>query len=413
MITMPGRIEPTMDARFMDGPYQRFQGTLMKHFLTMDTVDPLVRGFDQPDIRGTHLSGPKLDASLSGLCASQPFDKVFNAFASYKAALSKLSFGNAQMIQIMSPSPVYPDMVALPLMSMERCYGPWRSSDITGSAAEIYKDIGGKIEFEKDEALAPWNYAGYALMEEAGELQAKFSNSLLLFSERGGFSFPDVPSGVSLCEALIEGGPLVTDISVAISDTEIRSTYQMDLYTSRFGKLDKQKEIALGKFARERQKMRDERNALIRKGMGKSRSQVNFIDEFDKFDSLINISDSMSSKIPGPPTPTSTVITATKVVSDRLDGENNVVADTSYGTEGSTQSAENISNTIGTFADQKSARTAHADTAVSKITDEKAPIADDSHHPKMAKTSPIGHIAANKNKHYPIDNVPGKDTGTE
>ena len=214
---------------------------------------------------------------------------------------------------------------------------------------------------------------------------------------------------MSLCQALIEGGPLITDINVSISDTEIKSTYQMDLYTSRFGKLDKQKEIALSKFVRERQKMRDERNALIRKGMGKSRSQINFVHEFDKYDSLINMSDSMSHKIPGPPTPTATVMTATKVITDGLDANNEVVSNTQFGVDASMQSAENISNTMSMFPTRLDARKAYNNTAVDQISDSKSPVSDDSAHPIMPITSPLAWVNANKKKHYNIDNIPGND----
>lgn len=55
-----------------------------------------------------------------------------------------------------SPSPVYPDMVAIPLMSMERCYGPWLSTSVVDQGADPrvrYSDIGGKIEFVKKKHL--------------------------------------------------------------------------------------------------------------------------------------------------------------------------------------------------------------------------------------------------------------------
>ena len=174
-----------------------------------------------------------------------------------------------------APSPIYPDIVALPLMSTERCYGPWRSAASLGDDRERYTDIGGKIEFVKDENLAPWNYAGYQLMDEAGKLQAEFSNSLLLFSERGGFVFPSHPSGMSIGRELQKGGPLITSLSVGVSEAGIKTTVKMDLYTSRFGKLQKQKEEAIAQITRERQKIIDNNNEMIRKGMIRSATNPN------------------------------------------------------------------------------------------------------------------------------------------
>ena len=49
----------------------------------------------------------------------------------------------------------------------------------------------------------------------------------------------------------------------------------MDLYTSRFGKLQKQKEEAIAQIVRERQKIIDTNNEMIRKGMIKSASSSN------------------------------------------------------------------------------------------------------------------------------------------
>ena len=43
-----------------------------------------------------------------------------------------------------------------------------------------------------------------------------------------------------------------------------KTTYKMDLYTPRFGKLRKQHEVLIGQITRERQRLRDQRNLLIK-----------------------------------------------------------------------------------------------------------------------------------------------------
>ena len=50
----------------------------------------------------------------------------------------------------------------------------------------------------------------------------------------------------------------------------------MDLYTSSFGKLQKQKEGNIAQMTRERQKLVDQRNNAIRRGIGKTLSNKNF-----------------------------------------------------------------------------------------------------------------------------------------
>ena len=51
----------------------------------------------------------------------------------------------------------------------------------------------------------------------------------------------------------------------------------MDLYTSSFGKLQKQKEGNIATISRERQKIIDQNNSAIRRGMGKSSSNASLL----------------------------------------------------------------------------------------------------------------------------------------
>ena len=272
LVTVPGRIKPMIDLRYLDGPGQAFNTVKMYNLMTRDVVKH-APGFNKPE---------SLDNGREGFdCESL---KTFSSQAitegrrlQQQALRGSSAFGMDTKLSFTSPSPVYPDVVSIPLVSMERCYGPWLSSasldPFTGSPGVM--NIGGKVEFVKDENLAPWNFAGYQLMNEAGSLQAKFSNSLLLFSERGGFVIPEAPTGLSLAGTLAAGGPLVTSIAVDVGSDQISTTVQMDLYTSSFGKLQKQKEIAISQISRERQKIIDANNNAIRRGLGKSMGNNN------------------------------------------------------------------------------------------------------------------------------------------
>jgi hypothetical protein len=271
MITLPGKVVPTIDSRMKDGPYQMTQPVLFKHLMAIDTVKGVV-GFEKPSPRGYAKD------LLEAICEYAKSDTLANSFAAYRESMSKLTIaGSAARIHFAAPSPVYPDVVALPLLSKDRCYGPWVSSQVNLDAARLARmDLGGKVEFIKDEHLAPWNYDGYQLMNDAGSLKAQFSNGLMLFSERGGFVFPGTPEGNTLCQPLSEGGPLVTNITVDVGPGGVKTTYKMDLYTPRFGKLHVQKEKAIAQITRERQKLTDQRNTMIRKGIGKSATSNNY-----------------------------------------------------------------------------------------------------------------------------------------
>jgi hypothetical protein len=331
LITLPGRIKSSVDTRWNDGQNQTYQAAQLKHLMTQDTVQipefnfPAIPVPGPPNLRCQptlfrvtfsdllspvfleqkeaaikdaqryNLVGSEFVVGVFGLATSEmafiPGKKSdwlnlsLGEISSAKSIAKKIVKGSIAnspntAINYIQPSPVYPDLIALPLMSMERCYGPWMSASQLNPEEDSrikYSDIGGKVEFIKNENLAPWNYAGYQLMNEAGSLEAQFSNSLLLFSERGGFVFPDAPTGIALAKALQAEGPLITSIGINVSQGGVKTTVKLDLYTAQWGKLAKQKEMAISQIARERQKLRDEKNSAIRRGLGKRATSADLV----------------------------------------------------------------------------------------------------------------------------------------
>ena len=274
LITLPNRVMANKDSRLKDGPFQSIDAEKFKHLMTMDVVRN-VPGFQLPT--NPPQQPPFGNLRPANIPVSQ--DNRIHAWFAMKKSLQGFSFGSPNVANFTMPSPVYPDLVSLPLISSDRSYGPWVSSQLDGQAF-VLANIGGRVEFIQDENLSPWNYGGYYLLHKAGRLQAEFANSLLLFSERGAFTVPTIPQGNSLCKELINGGPLVTSISVDVSTGGAKTTYQMDLYTASFGKMQKQKQEEVSKISRERKKLTSERNALIRKGLGKNQSARNFGAEY-------------------------------------------------------------------------------------------------------------------------------------
>lgn len=391
LITLPGRIVPTKDARFRDGPFQNINAEKFKHFMTMDTVAGL-EGFNIPAL----IRRPSIDA-LDEIGDKLTQDQQFQSWLAAKKALESLSFGFPQQVNFTMPSPVYPNLVALPLMSKERCYGPWVSSQID-TQAKVFKNIGGRVEFIKDENLSPWNYAGYQLMHEAGRLQATFSNSLMLFSERGGFSIPGLPIGASLGKALIDGGPLVTSLDISVSEGGVKTTCKMDLYTSSFGKLQKQKQDEISKISRERQRLRDERNALIRKGLGKSQTSFNYQTIYDTFKSgtsediqqfgppLTQIVASVKA-FTGDKWSSNTPNAKSQFFGNAAPSIGSNISATDYVVESTIQDNKQIGKVAQQFLSADSMAKAFYDTAATPIAGEGGvftPVSKDIYHPKMA-----------------------------
>jgi len=122
-----------------------------------------------------------------------------------------------------------PDMVAVPLENQILRYGPWHTIPI---------NVAGKVDFENDSTLVPWNYGNFDAMNNAGwakVLDAIFSQQV---HENGSVEFPGVPS-LCMGNALLDSGPIVTDINVDISENGVKTTYRMSTWTHRFGRIGK------------------------------------------------------------------------------------------------------------------------------------------------------------------------------
>lgn len=402
LITLPSKVIPTKDARFRDGPFQQMNAERFKHFMTMDTVR--LPEFNTPGV----MPGPRLPTATSVIGSLEPQETAASTQAAEKA-INSLTFAFPNRINVTSPSPVYPNMVALPLLSRDRCYGPWVSSQLDGQA-NVYKNIGGRVEFIKDENLSPWNYAGYQLMNEAGRLQAEFSNSMLLFSERGGFVVPGLPPGNSLGKALITGGPLVTSIEVDISDGGVQTTFKMDLYTSSFGKLQKQKQDQISKISRERQRLRDERNALIRKGLGKASTMINYGTVYEAFKQVNPENVQQFGSAMG-----NVVASVTRYVENRASSQlgSNAMPNGSFGSsepswgdiktsdymiECTTQNNSQIGRSAENFPTESKLSEEYYKSAANSLSDIWVPASKDAFHPLMA-ANPKAFPSA-KRKYY-------------
>ena len=411
LITVPGKIKPTKDSRMVDGPFQLYGATTMKNLLTQDVVKNFP-GFEQPTMKGNPIG---VVGDLCNQLSAQTLNEALNA-AKKKFDATMLDDPLRSLGRV-TASPIYPDIVALPLMSKERCYGPWVSSAIDVERGITYQNIGGKVEFSKDEKLAPWNFGGYDLLNKAGRLQAEFSNSLLLFSERGGIVFAGAPRGNSLCQQLTTGGPLVTSISVSVANGGISTTYKMDLYTSRFGKLDNQRKGEIDRMSRERQKIRDNQNKLIRKGLdkGATRGDFSFSNNLNQMVEIASETTSFMNALNDESRPPNDIIVAsvnanTHSSSQATDGGNssgagsNVAMNFNASAQGATatSAAESATNSrpnagfstsymninkfktnTSVYNSEEEFNTAYYNSAGGSVSENLVPMSEDAYHPNM------------------------------
>ena len=386
LITIPGRVKPTEDQRYIDTHKHNINGAKLKHILTQDVVRG-PKGFEKPaEIINEKVPLNCNEFNFNQLQSAQKLQQQVKNTATLAVPEIQLAYTK--------DSPVYPNIVALPLMSTERCYGPWRSAAQIDETKDRYSDIGGKIEFVKDENLAPWNYAGYQLMNEAGKLQADFSNSLLLFSERGGFVFPAMPSGINLGKSLLESGPLVTSISTNVSQGGVKTTVKMDLYTSRFGKLQKQKEEAISQIVRERQKIIDNNNKMIRRGLIKNSLSSNLGGDIKTAGSAItNMSEALTDleKSKKPLDSIIFSVASQDKTYQSIETDKDVTISKSY-SQASVQSHDQVLQTISNMDNKNTSMIAYNNSAGGRITDNLSPYSNED-HPNMPSREYINRNA--------------------
>jgi hypothetical protein len=123
------------------------------------------------------------------------------------------------------PPPRRPDAIALPMKSNRDCYGPWWST----------AGVDGKVSFERDEGLVPWNYGDYSTMNQAAMAKLQNMATAQQYIETGTIEVAGSPA-LTLGDALVAGGPEVTGIDVQFNTSGVMTTYRMQTYTTpRFG----------------------------------------------------------------------------------------------------------------------------------------------------------------------------------
>ena len=122
---------------------------------------------------------------------------------------------------------VLPNAVSLPLESQKN-YGPWVSYGAQG-----------KITFEKDDSLVPWNFGGdYATMNLVANSRVNETAANLTVMESGSIEYPGSPT-FSFGQQLIAAGPYITNINTTVGSDGMKTTYRMEVWTPRYGKLSK------------------------------------------------------------------------------------------------------------------------------------------------------------------------------
>ena len=215
------------------------------------------------------LSGPVNELTEDGKIPyfQEGLKQVLDAFSTVegdaKEKLEKLGKNAAGGFPLfpMGPSTNMPKSACIPLRSNIATYGPWYNAGAQG-----------KVRFEKNSSLVPWNFGGYAYMNYAGAAAVTSAISNMMIGEMGSIDIAGTPD-ISIGDELIAGGPNVTGIDVTVGTQGITTSYRLRSYTPTFGQFSKQN---ADRFQRMSRGANDIRREALRKIKAKYGTQLEF-----------------------------------------------------------------------------------------------------------------------------------------
>lgn len=190
------------------------------------------------DILGPAFVVGGINGGLNGADMKRVFKELLTHWGADKLMLGKAGVA------------LLPDMAAIPLKSNVLTYGPWQAHGANG-----------KVDFEQNNELVPWIYGGFTALNQVGNALVSEALAGQVRGETGSITIPGAPE-FNLGDELIAGGPFITSVSVDIGTGGVTSTYRMETWTPRFGKMAKLNAERMSKLYRENATRRRELRKL-------------------------------------------------------------------------------------------------------------------------------------------------------
>jgi hypothetical protein len=149
------------------------------------------------------------------------------------------------------PPAYYPDAIAVALKSNQYTYGPWGKFSSNG-----------KLNFEQDDGLVPWDYGGYDILNQVAIAKLNtiaMGNQVL---ERATIVEAGLPAG-SIGDKLVDGGPVITSIRCEISVNKVTTEYSMETFVNRLGPFSIENAERLRRIGKVYQQLRRDMRQLI------------------------------------------------------------------------------------------------------------------------------------------------------
>ena len=141
------------------------------------------------------------------------------------------------------PPAIYPYGAAIAIESSQYVYGPWGQYSADG-----------KLEFEQDEGLVPWEYGGYTQLNNAAlaKLNTIAKGNQVL--ERADWTEAGLPKA-SLGQTIASEGPILTSVSCSIG-SQVTTSYRMETFVNRPGAFIYENQLRLQQVGKYYQQLR-------------------------------------------------------------------------------------------------------------------------------------------------------------
>ncbi len=217
---------------------------------------------------GSAIPVPCAHIRLASVLYDKPLDEfgglnIINPLLVNKAeTIADKGMGGTIGLLSCHPAARYPSAVGVPLRSNVRTYGPWFAIGADG-----------RVRYEQDDSLTPWDYGSTKVMNLAGAVRVNTAITNTLRSVAGSFLVPGLP-GWNLGDILVGGGPNLTSVNVRYGAGGVTTEYRFDTFTPRFGLFSRQNAERLKRASLATVEMR----RLARKSLAKALRAVEAYD---------------------------------------------------------------------------------------------------------------------------------------
>jgi hypothetical protein len=139
----------------------------------------------------------------------------------------KAKVGQDSLILGGAPRATLPLLAVFPLRNNLLTYGPWYTQNGQG-----------KVEFSKDETMAPWNFGGFNNLDQAANILVSNMSEARFFGEGGTIEFAGVPD-IKLGRQILADGPIISNMSCSIDSGGIVTRYTLGRWDQKSGRNNK------------------------------------------------------------------------------------------------------------------------------------------------------------------------------